>query len=66
TYGDIAKAVGAAPQAVGQACGSNPIPIVIPCHRVTGTGWLGGFSADEGVEAKVRLLRHEGAYSLLI
>ncbi|MEX2519452.1 MAG: methylated-DNA--[protein]-cysteine S-methyltransferase [Paracoccaceae bacterium] len=66
TYGDIAKAVGAPAQAVGQACGANPIPVIIPCHRVTGTGRLGGFSAPGGVESKVKLLRHEGAYSLLI
>ncbi|MEM7270549.1 MAG: methylated-DNA--[protein]-cysteine S-methyltransferase [Pseudomonadota bacterium] len=66
TYGEIAKAVGAPPQAVGQACGANTIPVIIPCHRVTGTGGLGGFSGRGGVETKVQLLRHEGAYSLLI
>ncbi|RYI32917.1 MAG: methylated-DNA--[protein]-cysteine S-methyltransferase [Acetobacteraceae bacterium] len=61
TYGEIAKQVGAAPQAVGQACGANPLPILIPCHRVTGTDWFGGFSAPGGVETKAALLRHEGA-----
>ncbi len=66
TYGEIAKAVGAPAQAVGQACGANTIPVIIPCHRVTGTGGLGGFSGMGGVETKVELLRHEGAYSLLI
>jgi methylated-DNA-[protein]-cysteine S-methyltransferase len=64
TYGDIAKAVGAPAQAVGQACGANPLPILIPCHRVTGTGWFGGFSAPGGVETKAALLRHEGALLL--
>jgi methylated-DNA-[protein]-cysteine S-methyltransferase len=64
TYGQIAKAVGAAPQAVGQACGANPLPIIIPCHRVTGTDWFGGFSAPGGVETKAALLRHEGALLL--
>ena len=64
TYGQIAKHVGAAPQAVGQACGANPVPIVIPCHRVTGTDWFGGFSAPGGVETKAALLRHEGALLL--
>jgi methylated-DNA-[protein]-cysteine S-methyltransferase len=64
TYGDIARAVGAAPQAVGQACGRNPLPILIPCHRVTGTAWFGGFSAPGGVETKAALLRHEGALLL--
>ncbi len=64
TYGAIAKLVGAAPQAVGQACGANPLPILIPCHRVTGTDWFGGFSAPGGVETKAALLRHEGALLL--
>jgi methylated-DNA-[protein]-cysteine S-methyltransferase len=61
TYGQIAKVVGAPAQAVGQACGANPLPILIPCHRVTGTDWFGGFSAPGGVETKAALLRHEGA-----
>lgn len=64
TYGQIAKAVGAPAQAVGQACGANPLPIIIPCHRVTGTNWFGGFSAPGGVETKAALLRHEGALLL--
>ena len=66
TYGDIAKAVKAPAQAVGQACGANPIPIIIPCHRVLGAKTLGGFSSKGGVETKVWLLRHEGAAGLLI
>jgi methylated-DNA-[protein]-cysteine S-methyltransferase len=66
TYGEIAKAVGAPAQAVGQACGANPLPILIPCHRILGATTLGGFSAPGGVEAKVWLLRHEGAGGLLI
>lgn len=61
TYGELAKALGAPAQAVGQACGANPLPILIPCHRVTGSGWFGGFSAPGGVETKAALLRHEGA-----
>lgn len=66
TYGDIARALGKPPQAVGAACGGNPIPIIIPCHRVLGAQGLGGFSGDGGVETKVWLLRHEGAAGLLI
>jgi methylated-DNA-[protein]-cysteine S-methyltransferase len=66
TYGAIATALGAPAQAIGQACGNNPIPIVIPCHRVLGARGLGGFSARGGVETKVALLRHEGAAGLLI
>ena len=66
TYGDLARALKAPAQAIGQACGLNPIPIIIPCHRVLGAHSLGGFSAKGGVETKVWLLKHEGAASLLI
>ena len=66
TYGEISAQVGAPAQAVGQACGANPLPIFIPCHRVLGAKGLGGFSAKGGVETKVWLLRHEGAAGLLI
>ncbi|MGR3503249.1 methylated-DNA--[protein]-cysteine S-methyltransferase [Pseudaestuariivita sp.] len=66
TYGAIAKALGAPAQAVGQACGGNPLPVLIPCHRVLGAGGLGGYSGRGGVETKVWLLRHEGAGGLLI
>lgn len=67
TYGDIAKRVGASAQAVGQACGANPIPVIIPCHRVMGAGGkIVGFSGAGGVETKVALLRHESAAGLLI
>ncbi len=65
-YGQIAKDLGSMPQPVGNACGRNSIPIVIPCHRVVGASGLGGFSAPGGVETKVALLKHEGAYGLLI
>ena len=67
TYGDIAKLTGNSAQAVGNACGANPIPIIIPCHRVMGAGGkLVGFSGAGGVETKVQLLRLEGAAGLLI
>ncbi|ATG38625.1 putative methylated-DNA--protein-cysteine methyltransferase [Phaeobacter piscinae] len=66
TYGEIAKDLGAAAQPVGNACGANPIPVIIPCHRVLGASGLGGFSGAGGVETKVALLRHEGAAGLLI
>ncbi|MCU4653216.1 methylated-DNA--[protein]-cysteine S-methyltransferase [Roseibacterium sp. SDUM158016] len=66
TYGDLARDLGAPAQAIGQACGANPLPILIPCHRVLGAATLGGFSAPGGVETKVALLRHEGAAGLLI
>lgn len=66
TYGDIAKTLGAPAQAVGSACGGNPIPVIIPCHRVMGAKGLTGFSGKGGVETKVALLRHEGAGGFLI
>ena len=64
TYGEIAHRVGApgAAQAVGQAMGHNPFPIVVPCHRVVAAGGgNGGFSAPGGVDTKLRLLAIEGA-----
>jgi methylated-DNA-[protein]-cysteine S-methyltransferase len=66
TYGELAKDLGAPAQAVGQACGGNPIPVIIPCHRVMGAKGLTGFSGRGGVETKVALLRHERAAGLLI
>ena len=66
TYGDLAKDLSISPQAAGQACGANPIAIIIPCHRVTGAGNLGGFSAPGGIETKITLLKLENAASLLI
>jgi methylated-DNA-[protein]-cysteine S-methyltransferase len=66
TYGDIARSLGVSAQSVGQACGGNPIPIIIPCHRVMGAKGLTGFSGAGGVETKVALLRHEGAGGFLI
>jgi methylated-DNA-[protein]-cysteine S-methyltransferase len=66
TYGDLAKSLGLPAQAVGQGCGGNPIPILIPCHRVVSATGLGGFSGGTGIDTKVALLRLEGAASLLI
>ncbi len=64
SYGEVARAVRSAPRAVGQACGANPIALVIPCHRVVGSrGALGGFmnaAQGEGVAIKRWLLVHEG------
>jgi methylated-DNA-[protein]-cysteine S-methyltransferase len=52
TYGELARVVGSSPRAVGAACAANPIPIVVPCHRVVAAGGLGGYggTATEGVE----------------
>lgn len=66
TYGEIAARTGLSAQAVGQLCGANPLPILIPCHRVMGAKGLTGFSGAGGVETKVALLRHEGAGGFLI
>ncbi|HEX9173074.1 MAG TPA: methylated-DNA--[protein]-cysteine S-methyltransferase [Telluria sp.] len=65
TYGQVAKHIGSAPRAVGQACGANWFPLVVPCHRVTATGGLGGFSNhddENGFHLSVKrwLLKHEG------
>ena len=60
TYGDLAKALDSAARAVGRACGANPIPVIIPCHRVMGqNGKLTGFSGGEGVATKAELLSLE-------
>lgn len=61
TYGEIAAAIGRpkAVRAVGTACGANPLPVFIPCHRVTAKNGLGGFGS--GLPWKVLLLKSEGA-----
>lgn len=68
TYGELAGRIGSAPRAVGQACGANPYPIVVPCHRVVAArgglnGGLGGFAhSTQGylLDIKRWLLEHEG------
>ena len=59
TYGEIAKALGSSARAVGTACGANPIPVIIPCHRVVAANDMGGYSGDGGVETKRALLNLE-------
>jgi methylated-DNA-[protein]-cysteine S-methyltransferase len=64
SYGRLAKDLKNAPRAVGQACGANPFPLVVPCHRVVAAdGGLGGFARQGGgflLDIKRWLLRHEG------
>lgn len=61
TYGSIARAIGGISRAVGTACGRNPIPVIVPCHRVVSAdGSLGGFSGGDGVPTKRHLLELEG------
>ncbi|MDH4226594.1 MAG: methylated-DNA--[protein]-cysteine S-methyltransferase [Deltaproteobacteria bacterium] len=65
TYGDIARSLGnaGAARAVGSACGKNPIPIIIPCHRVVAKGSIGGYSG--GLSIKKALMKIEGLGSAL-
>ncbi|MBC3886497.1 methylated-DNA--[protein]-cysteine S-methyltransferase [Undibacterium griseum] len=70
TYGQIARQIRSAPRAVGQACGANWYPLVIPCHRVTAAGGLGGFAHDDdenGYHLSIKrwLLAHEGVTAYL-
>lgn len=67
SYGAIAADLGQPAQAVGRACGGNPIALIVPCHRVLGAGGrLVGYSGGHGVETKLALLRHEGGGGFLI
>jgi methylated-DNA-[protein]-cysteine S-methyltransferase len=59
TYGDIALLAGGSPRSVGAANGANPIPIVIPCHRVVAGHGLGGYSGGDGLPTKRYLLSLE-------
>lgn len=63
SYGELAAALGSAPRAVGQACGANPLPVIVPCHRVIAAdGSLGGFARERGgflLDVKRWLLAHE-------
>lgn len=60
TYGWLSQQVRTAPRAIGGACGANPIPIILPCHRVVGAnGQLTGYSGGKGVDTKLWLLSHE-------
>lgn len=70
TYGEMTLAVGRDPRQgdardIGKACGANPIPVIIPCHRVMAAGGrMGGYSGRGGTETKRRLLAFEGALLL--
>ena len=64
SYGDLARDADSIARAVGQACGDNPFPLVIPCHRVVAAAGLGGFAHENNghlINTKRWLLRHEGA-----
>jgi methylated-DNA-[protein]-cysteine S-methyltransferase len=59
SYADIARQIGGSPRSVGQANGANPIPVIIPCHRVLATAGIGGYSGGEGLATKRTLLALE-------
>lgn len=62
TYGELARALGSGPRAVGGACRENPVPIVVPCHRVVAKGHVGGYMGETGgrcINIKAWLLAHE-------
>lgn len=62
TYGELAKKLKTSARAIGQACRTNPIPIVVPCHRVVAANGIGGFTGKrqgEMVDVKAWLLKHE-------
>lgn len=61
SYGEMARDLKTAARAVGGACGSNPIPLIVPCHRVLGGGGIGGYSGRGGLDTKRYLLALEGA-----
>ena len=64
SYGELAKILKSSPRAVGNACRRNPIPIVIPCHRIVSASGIGGFAGEkegENIRIKRWLLAHEGA-----
>lgn len=67
SYGDLATRTGASARAIGQACASNPFPIIVPCHRVLPAGGaLGYYSAGDGPATKAWLLKHERAEGWLL
>ena len=66
SYGEVAGELGSSARAVGGACGANPVPVVVPCHRIIAArGRIGGFmgASDDGFELGIKrwLLAHEGA-----
>lgn len=63
TYGELAKQLNSSPRAVGNACRNNPIPVIVPCHRVVSAQGLGGYAGQTrgpNMDIKTWLLIHEG------
>jgi methylated-DNA-[protein]-cysteine S-methyltransferase len=65
TYGELAHRIASSPRAVGQACARNPLPIVVPCHRIVASDGAGHYSAGHGIVTKSWLLAHESKEKLL-
>ncbi len=69
TYGEIAKILKTSPRAVGNACRNNPLPIIIPCHRVVAANGIGGYDgarAGKLLKIKRRLLENEGSIAFTV
>ncbi len=66
TYGDLAREAGSAPRAIGGACGANPLPILIPCHRVLAVNGPGGYSGAGGLTTKRHLLELERRFAMAV
>jgi len=67
TYGELAKRADTVPRAVGGACGANPIPVILPCHRVlAANGKSGGYSGKGGLMTKTALLDIENRTTRLL
>lgn len=63
SYSELAKIIGGSARSIGNANAANPIPIIIPCHRVIGKRTLGGYSGGEGIKTKEYLLNIEKLFS---
>lgn len=66
TYGDLARRTGGTARAVGGACGANPIPVIVPCHRVVARNGSGGYSGKGGLRTKAALLDIESRKTRLL
>ena len=67
TYGEVARKLKTSPRAIGNACGQNPIPLIIPFHRVVGaSGSLTGYRGGYGLKTKAFLLEHENSQRRLV
>lgn len=62
SYGDVARLLQSGPRAVGGACGANPLPIIVPCHRILASNGLGGYSGRGGLDVKQFLLNLEAQH----